>query len=134
MKLVILSRKKELYSTRRLVEAAELKGHHVRVIDYLRCYMNITSREPKIIYGHQTLSGVEAVIPRIGASYTFYGTAVVRQFELMDIFVVNSSQAIARSRDKLRCLQKLAKAGIDLPVTGCAHSICMNRFFLLLFP
>ncbi len=122
MKIVILSRKRDLYSTRRLVEAAEERGHQVRVIDYLRCYMNITSTDPKIIYGHQVLTGIDAVIPRIGASYTFYGTAVVRQFELMNTFVVNDSQAIARSRDKLRCMQKLAKAGIDLPTTGCAHS------------
>lgn len=122
MKLTILSRKKDLYSTRRLVEAAEQRGHQIRVIDYLRCYMNITSTDPKIFYGHQEITGVDAVIPRIGASYTFYGTAVVRQFELMNIFVINTSQAIARSRDKLRCLQKLAKAGINLPVTGCAHS------------
>ncbi len=122
MKLVILSRKRDLYSTRRLVEAAEERGHQVRVIDYLRCYMNITATDPKIIYGHQVLSGIDAVIPRIGASYTFYGSAVVRQFELMNTYVVNDSQAIARSRDKLRCMQKLAKAGIDLPVTGCAHS------------
>ncbi|MCX6127814.1 MAG: 30S ribosomal protein S6--L-glutamate ligase [Proteobacteria bacterium] len=122
MKIVILSRKRDLYSTRRLVEAAEERGHQVRVIDYLRCLMNITSSHPKIIYGHQELNNIDAVIPRIGASYTFYGTAVVRQFELMDTYVVNRSQAIARSRDKLRSMQKLAKAGIDLPVTGCAHS------------
>ncbi len=83
MKIVILSRKRDLYSTRRLVEAAEERGHSVRVIDYLRCYMNITSTDPKIIYGHQALTGIDAVIPRIGASYTFYRTAVVRQFELM---------------------------------------------------
>jgi ribosomal protein S6--L-glutamate ligase len=122
MKLIILSRKRDLYSTRRLVEAAEERGHQVRVIDYLRCFMNITSTDPKIFYGHQEIAGVDAVIPRIGASYTFYGTAVVRQFELMNIYVLNTSQAIARSRDKLRSLQKMAKAGIDLPVTGCAHS------------
>ncbi|WP_141735402.1 30S ribosomal protein S6--L-glutamate ligase [Oligoflexus tunisiensis] len=122
MKIVILSRKRDLYSTRRLVEAAEERGHQVRVIDYLRCYMNITATDPKIIYGHQALTGIDAVIPRIGASYTFYGSAVVRQFELMQTYVVNDSAAIARSRDKLHCLQKLAKAGVDLPVTGCAHS------------
>jgi ribosomal protein S6--L-glutamate ligase len=122
MKIVILSRKRDLYSTRRLVEAAEERGHSVRVIDYLRCYMNITSTDPKIIYGHQVLTGIDAVIPRIGASYTFYGTAVVRQFELMKTYVVNDSAAIACSRDKLHCLQKLAKDNIDLPVTGCAHS------------
>ncbi len=122
MKILVLSRKKDLYSTRRLVEAAEHRGHSVRVIDYLRCYMNITAKEPKIFYGHHEIVGVDAVIPRIGASYTFYGTAVVRQFEVMNVYCVNSSLAISRSRDKLRCLQKLAKAGIDLPVTGFAHS------------
>ncbi len=122
MKIVVLSRKKDLYSTRRLLEAAEERGHQVRAIDYLRCIINITNRDPKILYGTQELTGVDAVIPRIGASNTFYGTAVVRQFELMDIYSVNRSQAIARSRDKLRSLQTLAKAGISLPVTGCAHS------------
>ncbi|MBC7531006.1 MAG: 30S ribosomal protein S6--L-glutamate ligase [Oligoflexus sp.] len=122
MKIMILSRKKDLYSTRRLLEAAEERGHSVRAIDYLRCIINITNTNPKILYGTQELNGVDAVIPRIGASNTFYGTAVVRQFELMDIYAVNRSQAIARSRDKLRCLQTLAKAGVALPVTGCAHS------------
>lgn len=122
MKIAILSRKKDLYSTRRLVEAAEERGHQVRTVDYLRCIINITATDPKILYGTQELSGVDAVIPRIGASNTFYGTAVVRQFELMSIYAVNRSQAIARSRDKLRSLQTLAKAGISLPITGCAHS------------
>ena len=122
MKIAILSRKKDLYSTRRLVEAAEERGHQVRTVDYLRCIINITATDPKILYGAQELSGVDAVIPRIGASYTFYGTAVVRQFELMNIYAVNRSQAIARSRDKLRSLQTLAKAGLGLPITGCAHS------------
>ncbi|MES2744770.1 MAG: 30S ribosomal protein S6--L-glutamate ligase [Bdellovibrionota bacterium] len=122
MKIVILSRKRDLYSTRRLVEAAEERGHQVRTVDYLRCIINITATDPKILYGTQELTGVDAVIPRIGASYTFYGSAVVRQFELMNIYAVNRSQAIARSRDKLRSLQTLAKAGIGLPITGCAHS------------
>ncbi|RZA10301.1 MAG: 30S ribosomal protein S6--L-glutamate ligase, partial [Proteobacteria bacterium] len=116
------SRKRDLYSTRRLVEAAEERGHQVRTVDYLRCIINITATDPKILYGTQELTGVDAVIPRIGASYTFYGSAVVRQFELMNIYAVNRSQAIARSRDKLRSLQTLAKAGIGLPITGCAHS------------
>lgn len=122
MKIMILSRKRDLYSTRRLLEAAEDRGHQVRAIDYLRCIINITEKDPEIVYGQQSLKGVDAVIPRIGASYTYYGTAVVRQFELMNIYVVNKSQAIARSRDKLRSLQTMAKAGIGLPVTGCAHS------------
>ena len=94
----------------------------MRVIAYLRCYMNITSRNPQILYQGTPLEGVDAVVPRIGASNTFYGTAVVRQFEMMDVFAANESQAISRSRDKLRCLQILSKQGIGLPVTGFAHS------------
>ena len=92
------------------------------MIDYLRCYMNITSRNPQILYQGKPLEGVDAVVPRIGASHTFYGTAVVRQFEMMDVFAANESQAISRSRDKLRCLQILSKKGVGLPVTGFAHS------------
>lgn len=122
MKICILSQKKELYSTRRLVEAAEDRHHEVRVIDPLRCYMDITSRNPAIHYKGERLEGFGAVIPRIGASITFYGTAVVRQFEMMGIYTVNESVAISRSRDKLRSLQLLARKGIDLPVTGFAHS------------
>lgn len=122
MNIVIMSRNHSLYSTRRLAEAAEKRGHKVHVVNYLRCYMNITSHHPKVIYGGEEMTGIDAVIPRIGASNTFYGTAVVRQFEMMNIYTLNRSQAIARSRDKLRCLQILAKYGIGLPVTGCAHS------------
>lgn len=122
MKTVILSKNPKLYSTKRLFEAAQQRGHEVRVINYLRCYINITSQMPKVIYGGEELEGIDAVIPRIGASYTFYGTAVVRQFEMMSIYTLNRSQSIARSRDKLRCLQILAKYGVGLPVTGCAHS------------
>ncbi|MEL7067609.1 MAG: 30S ribosomal protein S6--L-glutamate ligase [Cyanobacteria bacterium J06581_3] len=122
MKIAILSRNSALYSTRRIKEAGEERGHEVRVIDYLRCYMNITSRNPQILYQGKPLEGVDAVVPRIGASNTFYGTAVVRQFEMMDVFAANESQAISRSRDKLRCLQLLSKKGIGLPVTGFAHS------------
>lgn len=122
MKIAILSRKPSLYSTRRLKEAGETLGHEVRVIDYLRCYMNITSLKPMVMYQGTPLDGIEAVIPRIGASHTFYGTAVVRQFEMMSVFSANESQAITRSRDKLRCLQLLARNGIGLPVTGFAHS------------
>lgn len=122
MKIAILSRNSSLYSTRRLVEASETRGHDVDVIDYLRCYMDITSQNPQVLYQGDTLADVDAVIPRIGTSRTFYGTAVVRQFEMMDIFVANASQAISRSRDKLRSLQILSKHGIGLPVTGFAHS------------
>jgi ribosomal protein S6--L-glutamate ligase len=122
MKIVILSRDSSLYSTRRLKEAGELRGHEIQVIDHMRCYMNITSHNPKVMYQGQPLVGVEAVIPRIGASKTFYGTAVVRQFEIMGIFTANTSMAISRSRDKLRSLQIMARRGIGLPVTGFAHS------------
>jgi ribosomal protein S6--L-glutamate ligase len=122
MKIALLSRDASLYSTTRLKEAGEARGHEIKVIDYLRCYMNITSRRPQIIFQGQELEGFDAVIPRIGASHTFYGTAVVRQFEMLGTFTPNESQAITRSRDKLRSLQLLARAGIPLPVTGFAHS------------
>ena len=122
MKIAVLSRNSSLYSTNRLKEAGEARGHEVRIVDYLRCYMNITSRKPQIFFQGKELEGFDAVIPRIGASHTFYGTAVVRQFEMLGTFTPNESQAITRSRDKLRSLQLLARAGIGLPVTGFAHS------------
>ena len=122
MKILILSRNRKLYSTSRLEEAAREAGHDVRVIDYLRCVMDITAHKPKVIYQGEVLDDIDAVIPRIGASHTFYGTAVIRQFEMMGTFCLNSSQAIARSRDKLRCLQLLSRRGIGLPVTGFASS------------
>ncbi|MEH6638706.1 MAG: 30S ribosomal protein S6--L-glutamate ligase [Porticoccaceae bacterium] len=122
MKIGILSRNKKLYSTRRLVEACEQRGHEVRVIDTLRCYMNITSNKPEIHYRGEILEGYDAVIPRIGASVTFYGTSVVRQFEMMGVFSVNESVAITRSRDKLRSLQLMSRKGLGLPKTGFAHS------------
>ena len=122
MKIAILSRRPSLYSTRRLKEAGTQRGHEMHVVDYLRCYMNITAHNPKVIYQEASLDGFDAVIPRIGASRTFYGTAVVRQFEMMGVFPANESQAISRSRDKLRCLQLLARKGIGLPVTGFASS------------
>ncbi|NJM57575.1 MAG: 30S ribosomal protein S6--L-glutamate ligase [Synechococcales cyanobacterium RU_4_20] len=122
MKIAILSRDPSLYSTIRLKEAGEQLGHEVRIIDHMRCYMDITSKNPKMLYQGSPLEGIDAVVPRIGASKTFYGTAVVRQFEVMGVFVANDSQAIARSRDKLRSLQILAKQGLGLPVTGFAHS------------
>ncbi len=122
MKIAILSRDSKLYSTSRLKEAGEQLGHEMRVIDHMRCYMDITSHRPKVLYQGKPLDEVEAIIPRIGASNTFYGTAVVRQFEIMGVFTANESQAISRSRDKLRSLQILARRGIGLPVTGFAHS------------
>ncbi len=121
MRIAILSRRQSLFSTTRLKEAGKARGHEMSVVDYLRCYMDITSRRPQVIYQGNPLQ-VDAVIPRIGASNTFYGTAVVRQFEMMGVFVANESQAISRSRDKLRSLQLLARDGVGLPVTGCAHS------------
>jgi len=122
MKIAILSRRPQLYSTRRLTEEAKKQGHSVRVIDTLRCYMNINTKKPSIHYKGELLSEFDAVIPRIGASITFYGTAVVRQFEMSGVFTVNDSVAITRSRDKLRSLQLLSRKGIGLPITGFAHS------------
>ena len=123
MKIAILSRRHDLYSTRRLVEAAKIRGHEADVVDTLRCYMNVTSASPSIHYKGKELPLYDAVIPRIGASVTFYGAAVVRQLKMMGVFCVNDSIAITRSRDKLRCLQLLSKKGIGLPITGFAHSL-----------
>ncbi len=122
MKLAILSRRPQLYSTRRLVEEAKKRGHHIHVVDTLRCYMNIATDKPSIHYRGDPLVKFDAVIPRIGASVTFYGTAVLRQFEMMGVFAVNDSVAVTRARDKLRALQLLSRKGIGLPVTGFAHS------------
>ena len=121
MRIGILSRGPQLYSTRRLREAAESRGHEVQVVDYLRCYMNIHAGNPHVVLAGKSLD-FDAVIPRIGASNTFYGTAVVRQFEMMGVFPANESQAITRARDKLRSLQLLSREGINMPVTGFAHS------------
>ena len=120
MRIAILSRNSNLYSTRRLKEAGELRGHEVDVIDTLHCYMDITSNKPTVRYKGEALPAYDAVIPRIGASVTFYGTAVVRQFEMMNTFSINESVAISRSRDKLRSLQLLSRKGIGLPRTGFA--------------
>src|SRR5262245_34014153 len=100
MKIAILSQNAELYSTRRLVEAGEARGHELHVINYLRCYMNITAHNPMVMFEEAPLDGYDAVIPRIGASKTFYGSAVVRQFEIMGVYTPNVSQAIIQSRDK----------------------------------
>ncbi|MBT8042716.1 MAG: 30S ribosomal protein S6--L-glutamate ligase [Pontiella sp.] len=120
MKIALLSRNAKLYSTRRLKEAAEARGHQVQIIDALRAYMNIASHNPTIHYKGEALEGFDAVIPRIGASVTFYGAAVLRQFEMMGVYPLNESVAITRSRDKLRSLQLLSRKGIGLPVTGFA--------------
>ena len=127
MKVAVLSRNPKLYSTRRLIEAGEERGHEVRVIDPLRCYMTIASQRPTIHYKGEELQGFDAVIPRIGASITFYGTAVVRQFEMMNVFSINESVAITRSRDKLRSMQLFARKGVGLPVTGFAHSTLYTK-------
>ncbi|MCG9579381.1 30S ribosomal protein S6--L-glutamate ligase [Vibrio europaeus] len=120
MRIAILSRNENLYSTRRLKEAGEMKGHQIDIIDTLHCYMDITSSHPKVRYQGQDLPLYDAVIPRIGSSITFYGTAVVRQFEMMGTFCINESIAISRSRDKLRSLQLLSRKGVGLPRTGFA--------------
>ncbi|MEC9481901.1 MAG: 30S ribosomal protein S6--L-glutamate ligase [Halomonas sp.] len=122
MHIALLSRNRNLYSTRRLIEAGESRGHSVRVVDTLRCYMNIASHRPSIHYKGEELEPFDAVIPRIGASVTFYGCAVLRQFEMMGTYVINDSVAITRSRDKLRSLQLLSRKGLGLPITGFAHS------------
>jgi len=121
MRIAILSRNRNLYSTRRLVEAAKERNHEVKVIDPLNCYMNINALEPSIHLRGESLPEFDAVIPRIGASITFYGTAVLRQFEMMGVYPLNESVAISRSRDKLRSLQLLSRKGIGLPVTGFAN-------------
>lgn len=120
MKIGILSRNQSLYSTSRLIEAAEQRGHEIKVIDALRCYMNINSQKPSIHFKGEDLVDFDAVIPRIGASVTFYGTAVLRQFEMMGVYTVNESVAISRSRDKLRSMQLLSRKCIGMPVTGFA--------------
>ncbi|MEP0545409.1 MAG: 30S ribosomal protein S6--L-glutamate ligase [Rhodothermales bacterium] len=121
MKLAILSRNANLYSTRRLVEAAEGRGHEVLVLDTLHCTIHLGASGPEVHLRGEKIDGIDAVIPRIGASITFYGLAVVRQFEAMGVYCLNGSVGITRSRDKLRAHQLLAKAGIGLPVTAFAH-------------
>jgi len=117
LKIVILSRNPHLYSTKRLVEAGEKKGHEMLVIDHSKCDLVIEKKNPAIFYKGNRLEHIDAVIPRIGASVTFYGTAVVRQFEMMKVFTAIESQALVRSRDKLRSLQILSRAGLGLPKT-----------------
>lgn len=125
MKIAILSRRHDLYSTQRLVEAAKHRGHKADVIDTLRCYMNITSARPTIHFKGAELANYDAVIPRIGASITFYGAAVVRQLEMMNVFCVNDSVAITRARDKLRSLQLLSKKVLGFLSRG-SHILLMK--------
>ena len=121
MKIAILSRNPNLYSTRRLMEAAKERDHEIQRLDVLRCYMNITSHNPTIHFKGEPIPEFDAVIPRIGASVTFYGTAVLRQFEMMGVYPLNESVAISRSRDKLRAMQLLSRKGIGLPISGFAN-------------
>lgn len=117
MRIVILSRNPKLYSTRRLVEAAQKRKHEVLIVDPLKCNIEMEKKSPKIFYKGEYLKNIDAIIPRIGASVTFYGTAVIRQFEMMKVFTTCSSQALIRSRDKLYSLQILSRAGVGLPKT-----------------
>ncbi len=121
MKIALMTRNANLYSHRRLIEAAEERGHEITPVDYLKCYMNITSHRPELRVQGEKLTGFDAVIPRIAASRTYYGLAVLRQFEMMGVWPANESVAIGRSRDKLRSMQLLARDGIGLPVTAFAH-------------
>src|SRR5438067_3575719 len=132
MRLVILSRQESLYSTRALAEAGRARGHVVDVLDTLQFDIRVTRRNPELLYRGQPVGPVDAVIPRIGASITFFGLAVVRQFEMMGVYCLNESQAIARSRDKLRCLQILSRHDIGLPPTVYTRQAdhvpaCMDR-------
>jgi ribosomal protein S6--L-glutamate ligase len=127
MKILILSRNNELYSTKKLVEAVEKRGHTAEVVDPLLCYMDIASKNPGVFFRKKRIDQIDAVIPRIGASVTFYATAVLRQFEMMGVYCVNESVAISRSRDKLRALQLLSRKGVGLPRTGFAHSTQMTE-------
>lgn len=121
MKIAMLARNAKLYSHQRLKEAAEARGHSLDIINTLRCTMNITSHRPTVLYEGRTLAGYDVVIPRIGASITQYGLAVLRQFEMAGVWPLNESVAIGRSRDKLRSMQIFAKHGLGLPVTAFAH-------------
>jgi ribosomal protein S6--L-glutamate ligase len=121
MKIVMMARNPDLYSHKRLVEAAQARGHEIDIVNTLRCYMNIASRRPEVYYNGEKLPNYDAVIPRIGASVTFYGLAVLRQFEMQGVYPLNESVGIGRSRDKLRSMQLLARDGIGLPVTTFAH-------------
>lgn len=122
MKICILSLSRDSYSNRRIIFEAEQRGHEVEVVNYLRCYLKVKPKDISIYYEGRNLDDFDAVIPRIGASNTFFGTAVVRQFEIMKTFCLNSSLGITRSRDKLRSLQTLARKGFMIPATASSHS------------
>ena len=127
MKIGILSRNPRLYSTSRLLEEASASGHECRVIDTLKCYMDISSAKPSVWYRGKELEHLDAIIPRIGASITNYGTAVIRQFEMMDTYSLVGSIPLGRSRSKLRALQLLSRKGLGMPATGFAHDISNTR-------
>jgi ribosomal protein S6--L-glutamate ligase len=128
MKIAILSRSKLIHSTRRLIEAADQRGHEVQVVDHLKCAVLMEKAVPLVQFDGQVMSHVDAVIPRIGASVTFYGCSIVRQFEMMNVFTTSSSQGIVRSRDKLRAMQILTREGVDLPKTAFArHTVDVNE-------
>lgn len=122
MRIAVLSRNKNLYSTRRLIEAGEKRGHQMMVIDHMKCVLVIEQGRPHVYFNGKEVKDLDAIIPRIGASATFYGSAVVRQFEMMKIFAAVESQSLVRSRDKLRTLQILARAGLGIPKTAFASS------------
>ncbi len=121
-RIAVLSQHPEYYSTKRMLEAIAARGHEARLVDYLRCYLHLSTDAPRVHFQGEALTDIDAVVPRVSAAADLYGTAVVRQFEMMGVYCLNESQAIARARDKLRTLQLLARKGIGLPVTGCAHS------------
>ncbi|MCA9716101.1 MAG: 30S ribosomal protein S6--L-glutamate ligase [Myxococcales bacterium] len=121
MKIAVLSKHHDNYSTRRMLEAARERGHEAEPIDFSECYLSITHRDPRVMYRGKHLDDFDAVIPRVGASAGFYGTAVLRQFEMAGVYCLNGSQAVSRARDKLRSMQILAKRGVAMPVTGCAN-------------
>ena len=123
MKIAILSRNRRLYSTRRLVEACIERGHEVRVLDTLKCYMELSSREPIVWYKGEQLEHFDAIIPRIGASITPYGLAVIRQFEMLGTYSLTESVALGRSRDKLRALQLLSRKNVGMPISSFAHDV-----------
>jgi len=122
VKIAVLSTNKSIYSTKRLVEAAVARGHECVVMDHSKCYVGIQQGKPSIHYKGQDIGEIDAIVPRIGSSVTFYGSAIVRQFEVMGVISANPSQAITRSRDKLRCMQILSGAGLGLPITGFART------------
>lgn len=132
MRILILSRSLKIHSTRRLHDAAETRGHEVIIADPARCYLDLSSKGPKVFFRNRALKGIDAVIPRIGSSITFYGTAILRQFEMMGVPTLNSSNGVLQARDKLCALQMLSRAGIPLPKTSFANSTKMTSHLIKL--